>query len=400
MGWGLDLDHTRWEVLLKTYVTPESRVDYGSLKTRGVVQLDAYIAELEAPWPDGMEPEETKAALINAYNALTVRWILSNYPVKSIWRTGDPFRVARHTLDGASVSLDQIEGRLRDLGDPRIHSALVCASLSCPPLRREAYLASRLDEQLDDNFRSWLARTALNHFDPRTRTAQISSIFKWYAGDFSQSGGVGEFLSRYAPVGQADFVNSPAARIEYATYDWGLNDTSMLGADYSEANFYVDWARNGYLWSEVKNWFFGLGEKYGVNPVVFGTIYVGAIPFFSASLAWLVRNIRQRRSPVIPALATGFCFVSAYLYLLIAGRNIPFWVYSFIVAMVCYGVYSTSRTIKVKVKVRDAAYSNSLYNLASAASYGRDSVPVMNDIGGLPEARPKQAESGQTISSN
>ncbi len=101
----------------------------------------------------------------------------------------------------------------------------------------------------------------------------------------------------------------------------------------------------------LKDWFMGLGEKYNVNPIIFGSIYVGAIPFFFLSLGWLVRRIKQRKPIVIPVLLTGFFFVSAYLYLIIAGRNIPLWVYFFIGAMIVYGVYST--VIKVRKKVSE-----------------------------------------------
>ena len=78
------------------------------------------------------------------------------------------------------------------------------------------------------------------------------------------------------------------------------------------------------------DWSLSLGAKYGVNPFIFGTIYVGAIPFFSLSIAWLVRNIRRRRSPALPALSAGFWFVSAYLYLVVVGKNVPLWVYGFV----------------------------------------------------------------------
>ncbi len=92
-------------------------------------------------------------------------------------------------------------------------------------------------------------------------------------------------------------------------------------------------------------WFMGLGAEYGVNPLVFGAIYVGAIPFFTISLAWLVRNLRQKKSAVLPALLTGFFFISAYLYLIIAGKNVPFWVYLFIALLVGFGAWSTIRKI-------------------------------------------------------
>ena len=89
-----------------------------------------------------------------------------------------------------------------------------------------------------------------------------------------------------------------------------------------------------------------LGAEYGVNPFIFAAIYVGAIPFFTISVGWLVRNLRRGRPPTLPILSAGFFFISAYLYLLIAGRNIPLWVYGLIAVMVAYGAYSTVQKIK------------------------------------------------------
>lgn len=99
-----------------------------------------------------------------------------------------------------------------------------------------------------------------------------------------------------------------------------------------------------------KEWFLSLGEKYHVNPYIFGGIYIGAIPFFFLSLYRVIKNIKQKKSIVFPVLLTGFFFVSAYLYLIIAGKNIPVWVYIFIGLMVVYGIYSTIKKIKEKTK--------------------------------------------------
>lgn len=101
-------------------------------------------------------------------------------------------------------------------------------------------------------------------------------------------------------------------------------------------------------WETFKHWFLSLGENYGVNPYIFGSIYIGAIPFFFLCLAWSVKNIRNKKPFVIPVLLTGLCFISAYLYLIIVGKNIPVWVYVFIAVMVLYGVYSTFKKIKSK----------------------------------------------------
>lgn len=99
----------------------------------------------------------------------------------------------------------------------------------------------------------------------------------------------------------------------------------------------------------IQEWFLGLGAEYGVNPFVFGAIYVGAIPFFTLSVAWMVRNRKKNKSLTLPILSASFFFVSAYLYLIIVGKNIPGWVYLFIAGMVIYGGISTYSKIKNKV---------------------------------------------------
>ncbi len=103
-------------------------------------------------------------------------------------------------------------------------------------------------------------------------------------------------------------------------------------------------------WQIFKEWFLSLGEKHNVNPYIFGGIYLGAIPFFFLSLYWIIKNSKRKRSIVFPVLLTGFFFISAYLYLLIAGKNIPVWVYGFIGVMVVYGIYSTNKKIMEKTK--------------------------------------------------
>lgn len=92
-------------------------------------------------------------------------------------------------------------------------------------------------------------------------------------------------------------------------------------------------------------WFLSLGDEYGVNPIIFGVIYVGAIPFFTLSIAWLVRNYRQKRSIVMPMFSAAFFFISAYLYLFIAGKNVPGWIYIVVVGMLGYGAWATIKKV-------------------------------------------------------
>ena len=103
-------------------------------------------------------------------------------------------------------------------------------------------------------------------------------------------------------------------------------------------------------WEIFKEWFLGLGQKYNVNPYIFGGIYIGAIPFFFFFLYRTIKKIRQKKSYVLQALLTGFFFISSYLYMIIVGKNIPFWVYIFIALMIFYGFYSTIKKIKAKTK--------------------------------------------------
>jgi ABC-type Co2+ transport system permease subunit len=103
-------------------------------------------------------------------------------------------------------------------------------------------------------------------------------------------------------------------------------------------------------WEAIQYWFFGLGENYGVNPLIFGAIYVSAIPFFSLSIGWLIQNYRKGKSVVLPALSAMFFFISAYLYLILAGKNVPFWVYGAVVAMILLGAYSTLKKIRKQIK--------------------------------------------------
>jgi hypothetical protein len=110
-------------------------------------------------------------------------------------------------------------------------------------------------------------------------------------------------------------------------------------------------------WDAFKTWFLSLGAEYGVNPLIFGGIYVAAIPFFILSIGWLVRRQRAQKSITVPALCAGACFVSAYVYLAIAGRNIPIWVWIFIAALIAYGVWSTLRDIRRKTAAAEHSES-------------------------------------------
>ena len=89
-----------------------------------------------------------------------------------------------------------------------------------------------------------------------------------------------------------------------------------------------------------------LSTRYGVNPVIFGVLYFGTMPLFALSVAWWISNWRHGASTIFPALVTGVLFIAAYLYVLVAGRNLPVWVYIFMAAMLTLGGVSTWRQLR------------------------------------------------------
>lgn len=227
-----DQSHSALDAVLKKYVN-NGRVNYRGLKAHREA-LDGYLDHLAsvpksefAKW----NQKEQLAFLINAYNAFTLRLIIDHYPVKSIKDIGTvlhgPWEQPIVRLFGTTTTLDFVEHKLlrKDYDDPRIHFALVCAAKSCPPLRSEAYQTSRLDEQLDDQGRKFLADPSKNHVDPSERVIYLSPIFKWYARDFEKkASSVQQFMKPFWPepvrkeLEQADF------KIRYTEYGWSLNE--------------------------------------------------------------------------------------------------------------------------------------------------------------------------------
>lgn len=223
------VDHGLYGELLKKYVK-DGLVNYQGFKDEEA-KLDAYLKVLEDTDTEKLSLNERKAFYINAYNAYTIKLILTRYPdVKSIWDLGSrifrwnsPFKKKIARLDHTEMSLDRIEhGILRPrFKDPRIHFAVNCASKSCPPLRSEPYRGDILDQQLDEMARAFINDPQYNRL--QGTTLYVSSIFKWFKGDFGDD--IIGFFHRYA---QGDFKKALESRrdllkVEYLHYDWSLN---------------------------------------------------------------------------------------------------------------------------------------------------------------------------------
>lgn len=220
--------HQQWDKLLKKYVNASGKVDYARFqKAKG--ELEPYLKTLsDNPPQKSWSENEEKAYWINAYNAFTVSLILQHYPVKSIKDIGDkikipfvntPWDIKFIQIGGKKYDLNNIEhGILRKkYNDPRIHFALVCASLSCPKLRSEAYTATQLDAQLEDAGKTFLNDPFKNKVN--ADKAEVSKYFSWYKGDFTKKGTLVDFINRYSTVK----INS-GTKISFLDYNWSLNE--------------------------------------------------------------------------------------------------------------------------------------------------------------------------------
>ncbi len=229
----IDQTHAQWSAILGRWVT-DGRVHYAGLQREGQPALAAYLAALSGacgPDYERWTRAERIAFWINAYNAFTVRLVLDHYPIASIrkigWLPGAAFRerfIPMEGLKGGTISLDDIEnGTLRStFREPRIHFALVCASASCPPLRSEAYRDADLDRQLDAQARAFLHDPTKNRIDPATKTLYLSSIFKWFRGDFeAAAGSLPAYVAQYLDFGTTHVADYD---VEFLDYDWSLND--------------------------------------------------------------------------------------------------------------------------------------------------------------------------------
>lgn len=242
--------HKSWDRILRDY-SQDGWVDYARLKAdRG--RLDGYLKELAAV-PAAKERswsrEKRLAFWINAYNAFALRSIADNYPIRAGWgfaavrypknsikQIPGVFDKTLHEAAGRRLTLDGIEHKVLrgELQEPRIHAAIVCASVGCPPLRAEAYAADTIEAQLDDNMRRFLAER--NRLDSTDGSIGLSMIFKWFAEDFRRFDdgkfdaypkdvrGVLALAARYLPAEAGSRLRTSPARVRWLPYDWTLND--------------------------------------------------------------------------------------------------------------------------------------------------------------------------------
>ena len=240
-----DHDHAAWNALLQEHVHEAGLVDYVGLQEKRA-SFDAYLGTLQqvkakdfAKWT-GLQRE---AFWINAYNAYTIQLILDNYPVDSIKDMGGLFSsvfskrfIPLQHLVAVDRRAEASRTKALSLGEveheilfpisrtPLFHFAIVCASISCPELRKEAYTASKLDEQLADQARVFLRDPSKNEQKVARKRLYMSKIFDWSEDEFeTYPGGIRKIWRDFGPTSAVEDPGFPKAKIKYLNYDWSLN---------------------------------------------------------------------------------------------------------------------------------------------------------------------------------
>jgi Protein of unknown function, DUF547 len=246
---GLENTTAAWDKLLKKHVAWNSAGVASSVAYKGFQAdraelkkvLDGFSALTKAEY-DKLKKDDKLAFLINAYNAYTVEIILTKYPdLKSIRDIGNfakkTWSIKFFNLLGEERNLDNVEhDMIRAPGafdDPRIHMAVVCASIGCPALRPEAFVGATLDVTLEDSVKRFLKDKSRNRFNSSSGKLEVSKIFDWYKGDFDKGlKGITsreQFFGKYAELLATDAagqqtVKDAKASISFLDYDWSLND--------------------------------------------------------------------------------------------------------------------------------------------------------------------------------
>jgi Protein of unknown function, DUF547 len=249
-----DHQHRTWGELLKSNVVLSDGGNASHVRYEGMAsartELKSYLAGLSQVSADEFKAwskEQQLAFLINAYNAHMIELILTRYPnIKSVWDFGkifnNPFRNRFFMLFGKAFSLDDVEhGMIRVEGvydDPRIHFAVNCASVGCPMLREEPYLAARLEQQLEEQTMRFLADRKRNRHNAASGTLEVSKLFDaspWYGADFGRGWRgirtLGGFFARYANLltdnpDHQKLIRDQQVKIRHLDYDWSLNDAA------------------------------------------------------------------------------------------------------------------------------------------------------------------------------
>ncbi len=218
-------------------------IDYKQLKENRL-SLDTVVAQFSALSSEAyarMTTSESMTFWINAYNAITLRSIIDAYPVQSIRDIKGVWKEKQWNVAGRIVTLDEIEHSILrpDYKDPRVHFAVNCASVGCPPLLPVPFKPEQLDSQLHEVSAQFVNHLTRNKIDINRATISTTQIFEWFGDDFialyggdqqfsyleKKDAAIMNFIYTYANETNANLLSSYEKwSLEYYDYDWSLND--------------------------------------------------------------------------------------------------------------------------------------------------------------------------------
>ena len=239
----LDMDaaYETYRDVLETYVDETGMIDYAALQQdrQALDAVNAAIAIVSDETYNSWTEAEQIAYWVNAYNSITLASIINQEPIKaSIKDIPGVWRITKHPVQSDNKTLDNIEHQeLRaNFNEPRIHAALVCAAISCPPLRTEPFTGESLDAQLDDQVEKFLAKPDGLRIDQAEGKVYLSTIFEWFGEDWIPTYGTDEgftgsaseravlnFISNYVSEEEKAYLMAGDYQVSYINYDWSLN---------------------------------------------------------------------------------------------------------------------------------------------------------------------------------
>lgn len=218
-------DHALLGEVLTQVVNGKGLVNYRTLQ-KDHARLDLYLESLAAAPFDDLDRNDKLAFLINAYNACTLKLILDHYPLTSVkdipaserWQ-GRKWLIAGRKWTLHEIEHDECRAKFKE---PRVHFALNCASISCPPLRGEPFVGSRIEEQLEDQARIFVNGVRWCQINIKDQEMQLSKIFDWYEADFlAVESSLASYVAKTRQY-QGDFSQYS---VGFLSYDWNLNDS-------------------------------------------------------------------------------------------------------------------------------------------------------------------------------
>ena len=215
-----------WNTILATYVT-DAGFRYAALRGNDehVAILGNVVRAVETADTSSFSRDEALAFYINAYNVLTIHSVLELWPVESVMQEEGFFDGRTHTVAGEEMTLNGLENDIirskERFGEPRIHFAVNCASVGCPPLQRESFTAENLERLLAAGAQSFVRNTT--RIDRRRNRIEATKLFEWFADDFGGAAGVREFIASQLEGEDAELVRRDRTRITHFDYDWAIN---------------------------------------------------------------------------------------------------------------------------------------------------------------------------------